>query len=290
MKHCSSCGREIPGSATVCETCEAWAAGHVAAPLASTSTPTLTSASTPTSASAPTLPSTPTSTLAPTSTPSPTSTATSASAPVSAKRVTGRQLMLIGGALAVAGVATFAMLPARAVPATRVAAAQGDLVKPRPIAPALKPAARTQAWSSGRRAYWTGNQRHSAAFELPAENTVAIWLSQVRPLLIVRCLAKKPEVFVFTGSALKIEPQSDDHTVNFRFDDEPSTTVQWPDSAEHDALFAPDPTGFAGRLMHARTLRFGYTPHNAAPVEARFEVSGLTELLEPAARDCGWKK
>ena len=260
MKHCASCGREIPDSATVCEPCEAWAAEHVAAPSTSTSTATATS-----------IPA-------------------KASSPAPARRVTSRELVVILGALAAGGVLTFALLPARAVPATRVAAAQADLVKPRPVAPALKPATRTQAWSSERRAYWTGSQRHSAAFELPAENMVTIWLSQVRPLLIVRCLAKKPEVFVFTGSALKIEPQSDDHTVNFRFDDEQSTTVQWPDSAEHDALFAPDAAGFAQRLMRARTLRFGYTPHNAAPAEAHFEVSGLTELLEPVATDCGWKK
>jgi hypothetical protein len=37
-------------------------------------------------------------------------------------------------------------------------------------------------------------------------------------------------------------------------------------------------------------LRFGYTPHNAAPVEALFQVSGITELVDPLAKDCGWKK
>jgi hypothetical protein len=195
------------------------------------------------------------------------------------------------GALAALGVLVVSLLPARAVPTTRVAAAQSEIVKPqRSVVPAVPHAAATQAWSSERRAYWTGNQRHSAAFELPAENTVPIWMSQVRPLLIVRCLSKKTEVFVFTGSALMIEPDTDDHTVNFRFDDEQGTTVRWPDSAEHDALFAPDATEFAQRLMRARTLRFGYTPHNAATVEAHFEVSGLTGLLEPVAKECGWKK
>jgi hypothetical protein len=203
----------------------------------------------------------------------------------------GRRVVFVAGGLAAVAIVMFALLPARAVPAARVAAAQAAIVKPqRTVAAALKPAAPTQAWSSERRGYWTGNQRHSAAFELAAENTVPIWMSQVRPLLIVRCLSNRTEAFVFTGSALKIEPDTEDHTVNFRFDDEPGTTVRWPDSAEHDALFAPDAVGFAQRLMRARTLRFGYTPHNAAPVEARFEVSGLTELLEPVTKECGWKK
>lgn len=252
MKHCASCGRDIPESATVCEPCEKWAAEHVATPSSPVKPP--------------------------------------AAAP--AKRVNGRELLIIATALAAGGMLTFGLLSTRGVPATNVAAAQGDVLKtPRPVVPALQPAAvATQAWSSERRAYWTANQRNSVAFELPSENTVTIWLSQVRPLLIVRCLSKKTEAFVFTGSALKIEPQTEDHTVSFRFDDEEETTVRWPDSSEHDALFAPDARGFAERLMHARTLRFGYTPHNAAPVEAHFQVSGLAELFEPAAKGCGWKK
>ncbi len=252
MKHCTSCGRDIAESATVCEPCEKWAAEHVAAP----SSPV---------------------------TPLPTAPA---------KRVTGRELLAIVAALAAAGMLTFGLLSRRGVPATSVSAAQADAFKtPRTVVPAVAPASIvSQAWSSERRAYWTANQRHSAAFELPAENTVTIWLSQVRPLLIVRCLSKRTEAFVFTGSALKIEPQTEDHTVSFQFDDEQATTVRWPDSSEHDALFAPDARAFTERVMRARTLRFGYTPHNAAPVEARFEVSGLTELFEPVAKDCGWKK
>ena len=217
------------------------------------------------------------------------------------KRFGGRQLGLIVGGVAVVGVLMFTLMPSRAVSGARAATTPERVVPernapvrsaanaPRPGNPATAAAA-TQAWSTQRRAYWTGNQRHSVAFELPAENTVPIWMSQVRPLLIVRCLSRKPEVFVFTGSALKIEPDTDDHTVSFRFDDEAATTVRWPDSAEHDALFSPDAAGFAARLMHARTLRFGYTPHNASPVEAHFEVSGLPALIEPAAKDCGWKK
>ena len=125
---------------------------------------------------------------------------------------------------------------------------------------------------------------------MPAENTVPIWLNQVRPLLVVRCISNRTEVFVFTGSALKIEPDTEDHTVTYRFDDESERSERWPDSAEHDALFAPDGTVIAQRVLGAQTLRFGYTPHNAAPVVAQFSVSGLRELIEPVAKDCGWKK
>ena len=190
-------------------------------------------------------------------------------------------------AIAAVGVLMFARLGSRGGGASTTVAAAN-------IAPARRPVASapvvTQTWSTTRRGYWTANQRHAAAFELPAENTVALGMNYVRPSLVVRCMAKHTEAFVYTGSALKIEPETEDHTVSFRFDDEPATTERWPDSAEHDALFAPDAVRFAERIMHARTLRFGYTPHNASTVEAQFSVSGLTPQIEPAAKDCGWQK
>jgi len=198
-----------------------------------------------------------------------------------------RELLVIVLAIAGAAIITFGLLLARGGPSSAVVAAT---VAPRAAQP--EPPAPSQTWSVERRAYWTANQRHSDAFELPAENTVPIWMNQVRPLLVVRCISNRTEVFVFTGSALKIEPDTEDHTVTYRFDDEPERSERWPDSAEHDALFAPVGTGteIAQRVLGAHSLRFGYTPHNAAPVVAQFSVSGLRELIEPVAKDCGWKK
>jgi hypothetical protein len=40
-------------------------------------------------------------------------------------------------------------------------------------------------------------------------------------------------------------------------------------------------------LLNANSMRFGFTPHNAAPVTAHFQVSGLRNLVEPAAKGCG---
>jgi hypothetical protein len=196
-------------------------------------------------------------------------------------------------AVVVAGLATLAVLSTRG-PAAAVAAARAEAPERKPSAPAPvpvpPPSPVSQKWSSENRAYWVGKQRNAAAFELPAENMVSIWMNQVRPALIVRCMSKSLEVFVFTGSAIKMEAQTEDHTVSFKFDDEPDRTERWPDSAEHDALFAADQAAFASRLMTARTLRFGYTPHNAEPAVALFQVSGLGEMIEPSAKACGLKK
>jgi hypothetical protein len=145
-------------------------------------------------------------------------------------------------------------------------------------------------WSTENRAYWIGNRRQASAFEVRSENIVPIWMNQVRPTLVVRCVAGQVDVFVVTGSALKIEPQTEDHTVKVGLDDTAVASALWPDSAEHNALFAPDGAAMLPRLVASKTLRFGYTPHNASPVTAVFNVAGLAPLLEPAARDCAWKR
>lgn len=217
-----------------------------------------------------------------------------APATAAAPRAGGGRRELTIGILAVVGggIITLGLMSVRG--ATSSDAGSPASGAPRPQAGAVASAqpavTTTQTWSIENRAFWVGNRPKSPAFELPAENTVQVWLRQVRPALVVRCMSQRPEVFVVTESAMKIERDTDNHTVTFSFDDEPSVTERWPDSAEHDALFAPDGDAFAQRLMRARAFRFGYTPHNVDPVVAHFNVSGLAPLIEPAAKECGWGK
>ena len=155
-----------------------------------------------------------------------------------------------------------------------------------PVAPKASEAPKT-AWSSKHQGRWISNHRKSAAFELEANRPVAVWTNQVRPTLVVRCIDKRTDVFVYTDSAARIEEQDENHTVRVAFDDEDGTHERWPDSVEHDALFAPDGQAMAARLLAARQMRFTFSPHNAAPVTATFEVGGLAEHLGPIAKRCG---
>ncbi|HSC27240.1 MAG TPA: hypothetical protein VLD67_08200 [Vicinamibacterales bacterium] len=197
------------------------------------------------------------------------------------------ELLAIVIALMGCGTLAFGMLVSRGTVASDAPAARVDTRTPRP-AP-VKPAdpAPTQKWHSPRRSRWVDGSRRSVAFELPAENRVPVWTRQVRPILVVRCMAGRTEAFVFTDTAAKIEPQDQDHTVGLAFDDDPEATERWPDSAEHDALFAPDGPSFTQKLIRARTIRFRFTPHNVPPVVARFHVEGLGEHIGPVARQCG---
>jgi hypothetical protein len=219
-----------------------------------------------------------------------------ASAPASARKLGTRQLALIAMGLLLFGTVTFAMLRASVnrQPAVTVAPAGTGARTAKSAAPAnrTKPA---RAKSSGDRSWmpatrdWVGNQRRAAAFEVLSNNRVPIWTRQAQPILVVRCVSKQVDAFVFIESAAQLEPQPN-HTVRIRFDNEPEREERWPDSDKHDALFAPDGAAFAQRLLSAQTLHFGYTPHNSPKAVAEFNVTGLRSLMDPAAKECGTKK
>jgi hypothetical protein len=172
--------------------------------------------------------------------------------------------------------------------ATRPAVTQS--VKTQSAPGAQSALASAPSWSRVTDGRWVGRDRRAIALELEAIGKVPVWMRQVRPVLVLRCTSGAAEVFVYTQTAAKMEPQDENHTVRVRVDDGQEVTQRWADSLEHDALFAPDGTALAQQLMRARMLRFGFTPHNAAPVVAEFEVTGLADLLAPSSRQCGWKK
>jgi hypothetical protein len=197
---------------------------------------------------------------------------------------------LIAAAAMGAAVLTFVVMALRSEPSPTLSAASGAAAAARPSSAAVLPAASAvQRWSADNRAAWLGNQR-GVAFELLAENKVNTWFGLTQPVLVVRCASRATEVFVHTRTAMKIEPYAEGKTVTVSIDGEPTRTERWSDSDDRVELFAPDGAAFAQRLLHGNTLRFGYSPHNAADVVAQFHITGLAELLEPAARECGWKK
>jgi len=199
--------------------------------------------------------------------------------------VRARHLMMIAAVLIGSGAFMIGVLNARGGPAAGRAPAPG--VSPAPIAhvpeSALGP---SRGWIENSSA-WTGGLRKSIAFEVASRNETPVWMKTVRPVLVVRCVKGRTDVFVVTDSPVAMEAQDEDHTVRIALDEQAVRTERWPDSTEHDALFAPNGVGFAAQLEHARTLRFGYTPHNASPVVAHFDVAGLGDKLSHTRAACG---
>ena len=212
-------------------------------------------------------------------------------APQAAPATHGRELLLGGAVVLGAATVTFALLMSRSTPASEAvpapaaaAPAAAATNAPAAVGPATAP-----EWTDANAALWLGARRAGVAFEVAAEKPIAAWMKTVHPVFVVRCSAGTVQAFVVTDTAAKLEAQTDDHTVRFAFDGEAETDQRWQDSTEHDALFAPDGAAFATRVMSARTLRFTFTPHNAAAATTHFNVTGLAPLLQPAVKACGWK-
>jgi hypothetical protein len=192
----------------------------------------------------------------------------------------GRQMMFLACAMIVGGALMMGVLNGRN--AGRAAAGTMTPTSTPATTPAAeKPLPPSAGWTENTSA-WTAETRRRIAFELPARNETSVWMKTVRPLLVVRCQEGQMEAFVYTDSPAAMESQDEDHMVRISFDGEPGRTERWPDSSTHDALFAPQGAAFAARIMTAESLRFGYTPHNAAAVVAHFDVRGLAEKLRPA--------
>lgn len=196
----------------------------------------------------------------------------------------GGVLPIVAIAAAVCAGAAVTLLVMTAKPSATPGRSTPAAATPAPPGPA--PADASPAWSTKNQARWVSNHRKSAAFEVGADRPVAVWMRKVTPLLVVRCLDRRTDVFVFTDSAARIEPQDDNHTVQIALDGGPRLEQRWPDSVEHDALFAPDGAALARQLVNAETLAFSFSPHNATPVTATFNVRGLKEQLGEVESFC----
>ena len=228
---------------------------------------------------------------------------TGAQAKPAGSRMGTRQLAMVGGGVLAAGALIFTILGMRGAASPEPAAAPAPARRAPANAPARsKPAPAAAAVKTGEGgrgcAAVEPRQRWTLGRHPRSDRRVRTVGHGPRPRLDarrhadagVRCEKGNAEAFVYTQSAARMEPQDGDHTVQVAFDGASPASERWPDSAEHDALFARKPLEFTRQLTQSRTLQFGFTPHNAEPVVATFVVDGLEPLLASSARQCGWKK
>lgn len=112
--------------------------------------------------------------------------------------------------------------------------------------------------------------------------------------LYVYCLENRTRVSVQTPDRFSPPDQPEkmrvyDVPVRLRVDEEPVQEAVWEESSDGTALSAPRPVALAKRLAGRRRLRLEYTPHEAPPRLAVFDVTGLEHHLGAVARTCNWK-
>jgi hypothetical protein len=123
--------------------------------------------------------------------------------------------------------------------------------------------------------------------QLPALRDVRVSQQQVRPVLAVRCLSRRTEVFVSLGVSAAIEA-GDTNRVTVQFDEQTPNAQQWIRTDTYQELFAPDGLALARQLASAGLLRFTFTPFGSRPVVAEFNVKGFDQHVALMARTCGW--
>ena len=154
----------------------------------------------------------------------------------------------------------------------------------RPIG--LEDPLRAPRWFRTKESGWASDGSKTVTFALEAEDEVGVWMKRVRQTLAVRCLGREIEAYVVTDSASSIESRSDRHTVRVAFDDGSFSNEQWLDSSNHRELFAVDGQTFVHRVATSARMRFGYTPFNASPVVAHFDVRGFAAPLREITTTC----
>jgi hypothetical protein len=207
----------------------------------------------------------------------------------------GKGIAVLAVAGVLMGAGAVALVMARAPRATETPSP--TTVDPRASAPVIRsipavpsestPTSPSPNWSGG--VERVGRRTHIVFFELAAENEISMWTRRVRPVLSVRCVGGSTEVYVLTEAAASLEENRETHTVSLAFDADEPLKEAWFPSDDYQALFSPDAVTLARRIAAARTLRFGFTPYNAAPAVARFNVRGFDAHIGEIAKSCRWK-
>ncbi|HEY6320163.1 MAG TPA: hypothetical protein VJA16_01250 [Thermoanaerobaculia bacterium] len=121
-----------------------------------------------------------------------------------------------------------------------------------------------------------------------ADTPVTGWLlTASRPALVLRCQEHKLDAYVVTGFSSSVElGRFHEHTVRLRLDDGKAVRSTWSESTDNKALFAPNAVALVHRLAGAKTLRFEFTPFNANPQIAEFNLEGLNDHLPTLEEAC----
>jgi hypothetical protein len=136
---------------------------------------------------------------------------------------------------------------------------------------------------------WRRGDGIDPTYALDSPDAVDGWLTSKKPTLVVRCHEGKTELYVAT--ALNVSTESGKrnlHTVRLGFDAQPPMQELWSESTDDKALFAPDGVAIARRLGTAQKLTFEFTPFNAKPGTASFNLSGSDGVVASVAKACGW--
>ncbi len=124
---------------------------------------------------------------------------------------------------------------------------------------------------------------------LDAENTVEGWLTITLPTLVLMCKERELNVYVNVGTQSDVEyGLYEKATVRVRFDQNQAFETVANESTTGEALFFRDPHQMIISMLKSNEMIFGFTPFNANPAVATFDLHGLKNVIEPLKQSCNW--
>lgn len=121
---------------------------------------------------------------------------------------------------------------------------------------------------------------------LEAETSVNAWLDNPIPALVIRCENRQYDVYIFADSQLE-STLDDEVFTRVRYGDNSPVNLTMSESTTGEAMFFPDGETAVRNLLPVNRLVVGYTPFNANPVEAVFDLTGIEEAIQPLFDACG---
>ena len=124
---------------------------------------------------------------------------------------------------------------------------------------------------------------------LDAESYVEGWLTTTLPTLNLRCQEGKIDSYVNIGMQADVKYGLDDNaTVRIRFDQNQAFELTVSESTDGEALFFYNPYGMILAMLQSQEMVLGFTPFNAGPAVAKFDLRWLNNVIEPLKRSCNW--
>ena len=128
----------------------------------------------------------------------------------------------------------------------------------------------------------------TVVMSLESENTVTGWLTKnYSPTLIIRCQENKTDMYMNTESQFH-RSSLDSVKAKIRLDDEKSKTYRFSVSTDNMSIFFRKPIGHLKKMFSSQEMKIGWTPFNANPVIAKFDIRGLKDLIKPLRKTCNW--
>ncbi len=122
--------------------------------------------------------------------------------------------------------------------------------------------------------------------QLDAEDSIAAWLSEPVPTLVIRCQNRQYDVFIYVGTQLD-STLDDEVFTRVRYGDKSPINITMTESTTGEAMFFPDSRAAVRNLLGVNRLVVGFTPFNANPVEAVFDTTGTRTAIQPLFDECG---